>query len=114
MDSARLAEARQNVMEALITLPAWDADRVRILVDAAIHDGDSDAVRLEGQKWDSWAGRALVYLADRMDEESWFLTGKVRCADCGTTVRARTLESLPEHRCSERRRSRREQGGSGG
>ncbi|MFJ3984469.1 hypothetical protein [Streptomyces fungicidicus] len=42
------------------------------------------------------------------EERDWVRTGRVSCADCGTLVRTRTLESLPGHRCTERQRARRE------
>ncbi|MGW2740668.1 hypothetical protein ACWC4D_41570 [Streptomyces sp. NPDC001288] len=42
------------------------------------------------------------------EERDWHRTGRIRCDDCGTSVRTRTLESLPEHRCSQRQRARRE------
>jgi hypothetical protein len=42
------------------------------------------------------------------EEREWIRTGRISCADCGTLVRTRTLESLPEHRCIERQRARRE------
>lgn len=32
-------------------------------------------------------------------------TGSVLCADCGTRVRPRTLESLPPHGCVEKQRA---------
>ncbi|MFD0352923.1 hypothetical protein ACFVHW_04125 [Streptomyces sp. NPDC127110] len=37
----------------------------------------------------------------------WLATGEVECADCGTTVRCENLETLPDHRCTERQRARR-------
>ncbi|MER5420365.1 hypothetical protein [Streptosporangium roseum] len=41
---------------------------------------------------------------DDYDAEADFrTTGTVRCADCGTRVRPRTLESLPPHNCIEMR-----------
>ena len=54
-------------------------------------------------------------LMDRLHEEAlieneerdWYRTGRIRCADCGTRVQTRTLESLPEHRCSQMQRARR-------
>ncbi|MFF8932396.1 hypothetical protein ACF1AO_34600 [Streptomyces longwoodensis] len=51
---------------------------------------------------------ALRAEADQADELDWQRTGRIQCADCGTSVRTRTLESLPEHRCTERQRARRE------
>ncbi|MCX5000971.1 hypothetical protein [Streptomyces longwoodensis] len=42
------------------------------------------------------------------DERDWYRTGRIQCADCGTSVRTRTLETLPKHRCTERQRARRE------
>ncbi|MFK4122333.1 hypothetical protein [Streptomyces longwoodensis] len=42
------------------------------------------------------------------DERDWYRTGRIQCADCGTSVRTQTLETLPEHRCTERQRARRE------
>ncbi|MET9339247.1 hypothetical protein [Nonomuraea sp. NPDC003804] len=39
-------------------------------------------------------------------EADFAATGTVLCADCGTRVRPRTLESLPEHRCAERQQAR--------
>ncbi|AZM93911.1 hypothetical protein [Streptomyces sp. W1SF4] len=49
---------------------------------------------------------------DRPEEEQdryrqWLATGEVECAACGTTVRCANLESLPDHRCTERQRARR-------
>lgn len=32
-------------------------------------------------------------------------TGSVLCADCGTRVRPRSLESLPPHGCVEKQRA---------
>ncbi|MFF2194303.1 hypothetical protein [Streptomyces sp. NPDC058157] len=31
--------------------------------------------------------------------------GLVQCADCATTVRCTNLETLPDHHCTERRRT---------
>ena len=42
------------------------------------------------------------------EERDWYRTGRIHCADCGTSVRTRTLEALPEHRCIQRRRARNE------
>ncbi len=39
-------------------------------------------------------------------EADFAATGSVLCADCGTRVRPRTLESLPPHGCVERQRAR--------
>jgi len=55
-------------------------------------------------------------LLDRLHEEAlaeneerdWYRTGQIRCAECGTMVRTQTLATLPEHRCIERQRARRE------
>lgn len=42
--------------------------------------------------------------ADDYDAEADFAaTGTVRCADCSTRVRPRTLASLPPHNCIEMR-----------
>jgi hypothetical protein len=41
-------------------------------------------------------------------EAEFAATGQVRCDDCGTLVRPRTLESLPPHGCSERQQARRQ------
>lgn len=46
------------------------------------------------------------------EERDWQRTGRIPCSDCGTMVRTRTLESLPEHRCTERQRARRAAEGS--
>ncbi|NEA52412.1 hypothetical protein [Streptomyces sp. SID10815] len=42
------------------------------------------------------------------EERDWWVTGRIRCDDCGTMVRTQTLETLPPHRCTERQRARRE------
>lgn len=42
------------------------------------------------------------------EERDWYRTGRIRCADCGASVRTRTLEALPEHRCAQKRRARNE------
>lgn len=44
------------------------------------------------------------------EERDWYRTGRIPCSDCGTMVRTETLETLPEHRCAQRQRARREQG----
>ncbi|MCX5000968.1 hypothetical protein [Streptomyces longwoodensis] len=51
---------------------------------------------------------ALRVEADEAEALDWQRTGRIQCADCGTSVRTQTLESLPEHRCTERQRARRE------
>ena len=43
------------------------------------------------------------------EEEEWMRTGRIRCHDCGTRVTTRTLETLPDHHCTQRQRARREQ-----
>lgn len=63
-------EVRQNVMESLVTLPAWDADRVRVLVDRAIREEDPEELRLEAQRWSGWVGLALRHLADRLEVDN--------------------------------------------
>ncbi|MDX3183503.1 hypothetical protein ACN6LF_001849 [[Kitasatospora] papulosa] len=45
---------------------------------------------------------------DENEERDWYRTGRIPCHDCGTTVRTETLETLPEHRCSQRQQARRE------
>ncbi|MER8002945.1 hypothetical protein [Streptomyces sp. NPDC095613] len=51
---------------------------------------------------------ALRAEADQQEERERERTGLIPCSDCGTMVRTRTLESLPEHRCIQRQRARRE------
>lgn len=36
------------------------------------------------------------------EERDWQRTGVIPCSDCGARVHAITLDSLPEHRCTER------------
>ena len=38
--------------------------------------------------------------------DDFVATGSVLCDDCGSRVRTQTLESLPPHRCTERRAQR--------
>lgn len=45
---------------------------------------------------------------DEAEERDWYRTGRIPCHDCGTTVRTKTLETLPEHRCIQRQQARRE------
>ena len=50
-----------------------------------------------------------MFTPDDYDPVADFIaTGSVLCDDCGTRVRPRTLESLPQHNCAERARQRRE------
>lgn len=42
------------------------------------------------------------------EERDWYRTGRIPCHDCGTTVRTKTLETLPEHHCAQRQSARRE------
>ncbi|MGW1606579.1 hypothetical protein [Streptomyces eurythermus] len=51
---------------------------------------------------------ALRDEADQAEVLDWERTGRIQCADCGTMVRTQALETLPEHRCTERQRVRRE------
>lgn len=44
------------------------------------------------------------------EERTWQQTGRIRCSDCGTSVRTATLVSLPDHRCSQRQAARRTTG----
>ncbi|GAA4824290.1 hypothetical protein [Streptomyces ziwulingensis] len=46
--------------------------------------------------------------ADKQEERDWERTGRIPCADCGTMVHTRTLETLPAHNCTARQRARRE------
>ncbi|MYU24663.1 hypothetical protein [Streptomyces sp. SID8352] len=41
------------------------------------------------------------------EERDWWRTGRIRCADCGTMLRTKTLETLPPHNCTQRQRARR-------
>ncbi len=41
------------------------------------------------------------------EEREWERTGRIRCSDCGRTVRAGDLTSLPEHGCSRRQMAQR-------
>lgn len=41
------------------------------------------------------------------EEREWQRTGRIRCSDCGATVRTDTLISLPEHGCTRRQKARR-------
>lgn len=43
---------------------------------------------------------------DELEEEEWQRTGRISCDDCGTLVKTDTLESLPEHGCLARQRTR--------
>lgn len=45
---------------------------------------------------------------DLTPDELHEITGFARCADCGHLMRAKTLVSLPEHRCSQRQAVRRD------
>ncbi|MYX67374.1 hypothetical protein K388_05568 [Streptomyces sp. KhCrAH-43] len=42
------------------------------------------------------------------EERDWYRTGRIPCSDCGTLVATKTLETLPEHRCADRQKARRE------
>ncbi|MFF2383741.1 hypothetical protein [Streptomyces sp. NPDC058108] len=42
------------------------------------------------------------------EEREWLRTGRIPCSDCGTRVRTTTLETLPDHQCSQRQHARRE------
>lgn len=46
---------------------------------------------------------------DENEERDWCRTGRIPCHDCGTNVRTKTLETLPEHRCTQRQQARRDQ-----
>ncbi|MFD7995534.1 hypothetical protein [Streptomyces mexicanus] len=59
---------------------------------------------LEQQLLDRLHEEALI----ENEERDWYRTGQIRCVDCDTMVRTRTLETLPPHRCTERQRARRE------
>lgn len=41
--------------------------------------------------------------------ELWWHTGFVRCTDCQFVMRAQTLTTLPEHRCTQRQARLRQQ-----
>ncbi|MFJ3141710.1 hypothetical protein ACIPJM_04565 [Streptomyces halstedii] len=45
---------------------------------------------------------------DENEERDWYRTGLIPCHDCGTTVRTKTLETLPPHGCTRRQQARRE------
>jgi hypothetical protein len=56
-----------------------------------------------------WIPRVAVWGVIEYDAAADFAeSGGVLCDDCGTRLRPRTLESLPEHGCTERQRARRE------
>lgn len=42
------------------------------------------------------------------EEREWQRTGRIRCSDCGATVRTDTLISPPEHGCTRRQKARRQ------
>ncbi|MFJ3089043.1 hypothetical protein [Streptomyces sp. NPDC086838] len=42
------------------------------------------------------------------EERDWYRTGRIPCQDCGFTVRTKTLESLPEHGCTQRQQAKQE------
>lgn len=52
-------------------------------------------------------GRLHEQALTENEERDWQRTGRIRCSDCGTMVRTQTLETLPDHRCTERQRGRR-------
>ena len=56
---------------------------------------------------DNLLDRLHAQALDEDEERTWQRTGRIRCQDCGTTVRTRTLISLPEHGCSRRQMARR-------
>jgi hypothetical protein len=41
-------------------------------------------------------------------DELWDCTGFVRCQDCHHLMRAGTLVTLPDHRCTQRQQTRRD------
>jgi hypothetical protein len=45
---------------------------------------------------------------DLTADELWAITGFARCADCQHVMRAETLATLPDHRCTQRQALRRE------
>ncbi|WP_329142892.1 hypothetical protein OIU91_04395 [Streptomyces sp. NBC_01456] len=81
---ARAAELEQRVPPA-IAGPRTDDERMWLEKAAALRDE-----------------------ADLQEEREWQRTGRIRCSDWGTIVRTETLETLPDHRCSQRQQARRE------
>jgi hypothetical protein len=108
-----LAEARRQVQEELVAFAAPLADDVFVKINRAVERRDAWSIRRESHDWSGAPGLAILRLADAVDavvleeEREWERTGLIRCSDCGTRVRTRTLESLPEHRCIERQQANR-------
>ncbi|MBD3004684.1 hypothetical protein IEJ02_11320 [Streptomyces sp. 5-10] len=61
-------EAHRVVHEDLVTIAAWEADRVRDLIDSAVARRDAETVRREGHQWSGRIGLVILELADRIEE----------------------------------------------
>ena len=65
-----LEQARLSVLGSLLTLGAWEAHRVHILVHSALQHREPAALRMEAARWpDSWVGKALEALALALEAE---------------------------------------------
>lgn len=64
MYMTEIQDARLRVTEGLATIAAWEADRVRQMVDAAVLTGDAESIRKEGYHWSGRIGVDLLALAD--------------------------------------------------
>lgn len=62
-----LPEAHRRVNEELVLIAAPEADRVRELLNSAVHASDAEVVRREGHLWSGRIGLSILHLADCID-----------------------------------------------
>lgn len=91
-----IIEGRQAVIVA--------ADDAGIVAESVLPIGPRESRHAQWTIPASYVLAVVTYDGDR----DFIRSGTVLCDDCGSRVRPETLASLPEHRCTEKRRARAE------